>query len=269
MSEYRYETHKMPDPLLPFIYHRQFVVRSHAKFPNWHENIELLQILEGSGYVRCGVEDIPVKAGDLFVINADTMHSIGAQEHLVYRCLIVDNSFFLSNGVPIQDISFQSVITDHQLYARFDAVAEAYHDRCEDFRSVLAIRAAVLQLLQGLCTDYITPRKAPDANEHTKKAMAYIRQHLSEPLTLDAIADHVGISKYHLAHRFKLFTGKTVVQVIKLMRCVEAQRLLEGGMSVSAAAASCGFENLSYFTRTFKALMGKLPSAIQSKKPRQ
>lgn len=269
MSEYRYETHQMPDPLLPFIYHRQFVVCSHAKYPNWHENIELLQILEGSGYVRCGVEDFPVKAGDLFVVNADTMHSIGAQERLVYRCLIVDNSFFTENGIPIQTISFQNVIRDGRSFDLFQAIADAYRDRSEDFRCVLAIRAGVLQLLQALCANYISPRKASDSSEHTKTAITYIRQHLSSPLTLDAIADHVGISKYHLAHRFKLFTGKTVVQTVNLMRCTEAQRLMEDGMSVSAAAASCGFENLSYFTRTFKALMGRLPSSIRPRKPHQ
>lgn len=265
MANYRYETHKIPDPLLPFIYHRQFVVETHAKFPNWHENIELLQATEGEGYIRCGTECVPFSQGELFIINADTMHSIGTQNRLVYRCLIVDNSFFTENGIPIHTISFQNVIRDGKLFALFNTIVDAYRDRSEDFRSVLAIRAGVLQLLQALCDGYITPRKDAVSNEHTKKAVVYIRRHLSEPLTLDAIADHVGISKYHLAHQFKVFTGKTVVQTVNLMRCTEAQWLMEDGMSVSAAAASCGFENLSYFTRTFKALMGRLPSAVIQK----
>lgn len=267
MSEYRYETHKMPDPLLPFIYHRQFVVETHAKYPNWHENIELLQILEGRGYVRCGTESLPVQAGEVFVVNADVLHSIGTETRLVYRCLIVDNSFFLSNGIPVQTLHFQSVLRDGGIYALFDRIVEAYRDRSEDFRSVLAIRAGVLQLLQALCDHCVTRTGTPDANEHIKKAMTYIRQNLSRPMSLDDIAARVGISKFHLARRFKLFTGKTVVQTVNLMRCTEAQRLLEDGMSVSAAAASCGYENLSYFTRTFKALMGRLPSEVQPRKP--
>ena len=98
-----------------------------------------------------------------------------------------------------------------------------------------------------------------------KKAIAYIHTHLSEPITLDTLAAHVGIGKFHLSRRFKAFTGKTVVQVITLMRCTEARRLMEGGLSVSAAAASCGFENLSYFTRTFKSLLGILPSNIKAR----
>ena len=60
----------------------------------------------------------------------------------------------------------------------------------------------------------------------------------------------------------KISVGASVVQTLKLMRCTEAQRLIEGGMSVSAAAAACGFENLSYFSRSFKGLFGHLPSKL-------
>ena len=40
----------------------------------------------------------------------------------------------------------------------------------------------------------------------------------------------------------------------------EARRLIESGMAVSTAAITCGFENLSYFTRTFKKIFQQLPS---------
>jgi len=47
MSTPRYETHKMPHPMLPFIYHRRFELVQRQITPNWHENIELLQCTEG------------------------------------------------------------------------------------------------------------------------------------------------------------------------------------------------------------------------------
>lgn len=265
MPNYNYETHKMPDPLLPFIYHYRFEVRSREKVPNWHENIEFLQAVEGSGYVHCGTERFCFSAGDLFVINADTLHGIGSNTRLVYRCLIVDNSFFASNGIPVETLRFQNVIRDDAVFSLFDAVTAAYAARREDFRSVLDIRAAVLLFLQSLCRSYITLDAPVPSDGHIKKAIAYIRTHLSEPITLDILAAHVGIGKFHLSRRFKAFTGKTVVQVVNLMRCTEARRLMEDGMAVGTAAASCGFENLSYFTRTYKSLMGTLPSKI--KKP--
>ena len=266
MVTYRYETHKMPDPLLPFIYHRRFEIHCRDNQPNWHENIEILQAIEGNGYAYCGGESVSFSAGQLLVINADTLHSFGTEGRLVYRCLIVDNSFFLANGIPVGTLQFQQLIQSEQVFALFDRVADAYAGyNSADFRTVLAIRSCVLQLLQALCADHITVGTAQNSNEQVKRAIVYIRKHLSDPLTLDSIADHVGMSKFHLARQFKVYTGKTVVQTVNLMRCTEAQRLMEGGMRVGAAAASCGFDNLSYFTRTFKRLMGALPSSVKTK----
>ena len=130
---------------------------------------------------------------------------------------------------------------------------------------MLSIRTLVLQLVYLLCWQYSAQRLDDPANEYVKAAMTHLRSHLSAPFSLDALAQAVGISKFHLSRQFKRFTGKTVVQVLNQMRCNEARRLIEGGISVSAAAASCGFENLSYFTRSYKRYFGVLPSAQKSK----
>ena len=94
----RYETHNMPHPLLPFIFHRRFEVTNRNKYPNWHENIELLQAIDGSGYAICGARQLPLNPDTLVIVNADTLHNIGTNSRLVYRCFIIDNSFFLSSG---------------------------------------------------------------------------------------------------------------------------------------------------------------------------
>lgn len=65
-----------------------------------------------------------------------------------------------------------------------------------------------------------------------------------DKLSLDDIADHIGISKFSLSREFKKLTGNTVVSFINILRCSEAKRLMEKGMSVSSAAYACGFENL-------------------------
>jgi len=90
MSTPRYETHKMPHPMLPFIYHRRFELVQRQITPNWHENIELLQCTEGEGYVLCGPERVPLTRENLVIVNADTLHCVGTDGRVVYRCLIID-----------------------------------------------------------------------------------------------------------------------------------------------------------------------------------
>lgn len=266
MRSYVYETHAMRDPLLPFIYHHSFKVSQRNGLPNWHENIELLYCTGGKGWIQCGPDSHPFAQGDIFVVNADTPHSICSEGSVLYQCLIIDNSFCAGNGIPITQLHFQSSIRDETLNDLFCQVSAAY----EDFDSsrlcaVADIRCAVLQLLRYLCTHYTTEKPAQTgsaANAHVKDAMIYIRKHLSDPISLDDLAEHVGISKFHLSREFKAFTGKTVIQTVNLIRCTEAKSMIENGAAVCDAAVSCGFENLSYFTRTFKKTFGILPSAF-------
>ncbi len=261
-----YETHQMPDPLLPFIYHRQFVFHRRHGLTNWHENVELLYCVEGRGVVRCGQQVHPFQPGDLFVVNADMPHCVGCDEAVTYRCLIVDNSFFLQNGLPIRELYFRDLIRDEAAARLFEAVSEAYIRRDDgDKLAAAEIRGVVLTLLLYLCRHHVIDR--PNVAEFSgsgpvKKALDHLRSHGLEPVTLDEVAAHAGVSKFYLARQFKAYTGRTVVQTVQYIRCTEARRLLEAGESVSAAAARCGFENLSYFTRTFKKQFGLLPSEV-------
>ena len=264
MLNYKYETHIIKDPLLPFIFRPQDQHTNRACPTNWHENIELLHCTAGAGYVKCGIEDFAFSQGDIFVVNADVPHSVGSNESITYRCLIIHNSFFAENGIPIAELAFAPLIRNPSLAADFEAVADAYSRLCGGGICAAAdIRYGVLGLIRKLCAHYTAPKKAElsQSGAYVKKALSYIRQNISQTITLDAVAQHVGISKYHLSREFKIYTGKTIIHTVNLIRCTEAKRLMEGGMHVSDAAAACGFENLSYFTRMFKKLLGCPPSS--------
>ena len=269
MENYVYETHRMQHPLLPFIFHKSFVVTRRQSLPNWHENIELLCCTAGKGYICCGKEQYDFARGDIFVVNANMPHSICSEGSVIYCCLIIDNSFFEANGIPVTTLHFQNLIRDPEMNVRFEQAKEAFAAFPEGGICSLAdVRYEVLGLCRALCVRYVTekPRESiSPANEHIKCAMRYIREHISSPITLEEIGNHLGISKYHLAREFKNFTGKTIVETINLIRCSEAKSLMEGGMSVSSAARSCGFQNLSYFTRTFKKYFQALPSEFAGK----
>lgn len=90
--------------------------------------------------------------------------------------------------------------------------------------------------------------------------MTYIRQNLSRSISLEDLSQQAGISKFHLSREFKAVTGTTIFDFINLTRCNEAKLLIESGMSVSAAAISCGYHNMSYFSRAFQKRFGILPS---------
>lgn len=88
----------------------------------------------------------------------------------------------------------------------------------------------------------------------------YLDRHYLEPLTLDQIAQAMGVSKYHLDRVFLASVGCTPVQYITRRRMARAQTLLGSTrQSVQRIAAQCGYSNYNYFTALFRRTVGMTP----------
>lgn len=118
------------------------------------------------------------------------------------------------------------------------------------------------------------PPRQPGAHAHNKSSLSFgqvkaairfIREHYAERLTLERIAANSLTDKYSLSRKFKELTGQTVVQFINGYRCERIKDLIRDGMPVSEAAVQCGFNNMSFFTKTFKKYTAKLPSEYKRK----
>lgn len=263
-----YEPHIMHDPLIPFIFHTD-VRRGGEKFhPNWHTNIEMLLCLTGRGTVNLESVEIVFKPGDVVVINSNVLHSIYTDSMIEYDCLIVDRDFCRSNGIDTDNVVFQEKMRDESLNQLFCAVKQVFLPKTALNYRAAKIRCAVLMLLICLSEKYtlternnVSAMRMSGGTERVKRAMVYIRQNMRQALSLEEISAAVGISKYYFTREFRRVTGQTVFEYINVVRCKEAKRLIAEGMTVSEAARTCGFENLSYFSRTYKKCIGELPSA--------
>ena len=264
MENMTYEPHIIKDPLIPFIFHADTATAdSKICYLNWHTNIEILYCTEGSGWVTCETNKYPFSKGDIFIVNSNELHSFDTDNEMKYFCLILDRDFCVNNGIDTEYVHFTELIKDKETERLYNGVVESYNyfGICRATK----IRCAVLELLIRLRTSHTQnslgqhSEKNPNI-ERIKRAMVYIRQNLSQILTLDEISNHVGISKYYLTKEFKKITGQSAFEYINILRCKEAKRMIAEGQTVSAAARSCGFENLSYFSRTYKKYIGVSPS---------
>lgn len=88
----------------------------------------------------------------------------------------------------------------------------------------------------------------------------YILAHLHTSLSLETLAQQVGLSSYHFAHLFRQATGETPHQFVIRTRLETAQRLLrETDWPLSQVALSVGFQSQSHFTQVFKERLGETP----------
>ncbi|KRE69663.1 hypothetical protein ASL11_14935 [Paenibacillus sp. Soil750] len=84
----------------------------------------------------------------------------------------------------------------------------------------------------------------------------YIDANFSEKINLEQVAQLVFISPAYLSRNFRAITGFTFVGYIQHVRIRHAKHLLlESNKKMSEIAAAVGFDNFTYFNRTFKKLV--------------
>jgi AraC family transcriptional activator FtrA len=90
--------------------------------------------------------------------------------------------------------------------------------------------------------------------------MAWITDHLDEPLTLESVAAEAHMSSRTLARRFRAETGDSVQDWIAMRRVELARGLLEdSAMTISQIAYAAGFGSTESLRRHFRAATGTGP----------
>ena len=96
--------------------------------------------------------------------------------------------------------------------------------------------------------------------------MAWIEQHLDEPLTLEQVAARAGLSPYHFSRLFTARMGRSVMAHVRGRRLVRGARRLcdDPDLKLIELALDCGFESQEAFTRAFKRVFGVSPGRFRT-----
>lgn len=99
-----------------------------------------------------------------------------------------------------------------------------------------------------------------------QNALNYIYIHITEPLSVDAVADAVGVSSGYLSHLFKKEVGVSVSEYIRQKKVETATNLLKySPYSMVDIANRLSFSSQSHFIQTFKKVIGMTPLKYREK----
>lgn len=131
-----------------------------------------------------------------------------------------------------------------------------------------AARAALWQALWELASE--APHVRTNAEDDPVfSVQQYIAQHLAEPISLPALARHVGLSTNHLNRIFKACVGETAASYWRKRRVENATGLLRHtSLSIKAVAIQCGYIDLQQFNKLIRAHCGFPPRQIAGLKTR-
>ncbi len=104
-----------------------------------------------------------------------------------------------------------------------------------------------------------TARRAFGVGNEIARAIEFLSNRLNEPVTIDDMAEQVGMSRAVFHRKFKQATTMSPIQFVKSMRLNNAAMRIAGGMTVNEAAMDVGYVSTSQFSREFKRMYGQSP----------
>ena len=99
-----------------------------------------------------------------------------------------------------------------------------------------------------------------------KLILKYIENNYMNKITIEDMAEEVGLSQSHFMKYFKNTMGTSFIDYLNDYRLTMASRLLiSSDSSILDIASEVGFDNLSYFNRSFKKKYAQTPSAYRKR----
>ena len=218
----------------------------------------------------------PVSAGTLALIIPGQLHSIEQYENesMEYENIIYEVDLLGGSGdlcyrrylLPLQSgrLSLPHRLTQgHPCYC---AVLECLRrletvnrDRVLGYE--LQIKGLLLCLLSALVaqSDGLPPSENADTRR-LKTVLQYVTAHFADNLPVAEVAAVCQCSPSHFMRWFKQMTGQRFTEYLNIYRLnAAAEALRTTDDTVLTVAERCGFKNLSYFNRAFKASFGLTP----------
>ena len=238
---------------------------------HFHDHFEILLPLTSPGNIFVNDQVYPLERGTLYLIGESTLHRTMANGfHSRYilhisRKALSELSTSQTDFAHLTQMSFRRATLDtEQMTELIELFQDLERNRNDGkFGSDICQTMALLRLLLRIAPtlDAATAGESIRNKDFLRVApiLDYIRDNLSEPLSLDQIASQFYLSKHYLCRIFKSATGFSVMEYIIYSRVLRARQLLQDGVSVQQAGEMSGFSDNSHFIRTFGHLTGVTP----------
>lgn len=248
---------------------------------HWHEEIEILVVTKGSAVLILNNDRYELKEGYVAFILPNHLHLVTALLGDTFDFYaVVFHPDLLSSFIQdvIQQQYFDSVLQENILFPTVLSAQEAKEfgiaDVLSDIYALFAKKEPCFELLikarlyvvwslyylHGTSSASVSERTSDYRIALVKSIIDYIHTHYESQITLDILAAYFHLSREHLCRLFKKMTRMSPIEYLNFYRISTSTRLLrETDHEISDIALEIGFNNISYFNRTFKRYMHVTP----------
>ena len=259
----------------PFEFHH--IDQSHPRYVmsyHWHVEYEIIRILTGEFTVTLDEKSFKAVQGDVIFVHSGILHS-GIPVNCVYQCIVFDMNVFLKlNSVCadyIQKIVHQDILIFHHFDQRYLDVLSAVNSLFQSMDEKkpgyeLSVIGQFYHFFGIVFGNHYYLDSQPKARRdykrilQLKQVVEFIEKNYASPLTLGQLSDSVSMSPKYFCRFFSEMTHQTPMDYLNRQRIEQAcYQLSTPDDSITDIAYRNGFNDLSYFIRTFKKYKGTTP----------
>ena len=234
-----------------------------------HDCYEILCVISGQGEYILEGSSVSLKKRSLVLLPPLAYHSVNSCSGSSLEGYVIHfaKSFLSGDVMSMLDGLFAE--QENGRYFPPDSVSESLSVLFEQFSAaarlpdeqkrafVSTLIAQVVILLSAASGEGVS--FADD--ELGAKVIRYLNSNIEKNVSLDKLAKHFFVSKYHLCRAFKRYSGTSVHAYINHKRIMYAKQLIESGETAQSAAYKVGFGDYSAFYRAYIKIVGASPKS--------
>lgn len=253
------------------------VTQDHPRYNmdlHWHTQCEIIKILEGEFSLILNDEKLLAKKGDILFIHDGVVHG-GTPNNCVYECVVFDMNLLLKQNHTCTKL-LSDIINHNKV---INTVISGHNDHIEVccnylFESIdsketgfeFIIQGSLYNLLgmilrNGLYKNFNKKTKrTTESLQQLKNVLTLLEEKFNEPLTLEDLSKAAGMTPKYFCRFFYQMTNKTPIEYLNYYRIeVACELILNTDLSITNISLDCGFNDASYFIKTFKKYKGLTP----------
>lgn len=243
---------------------------------HWHDELEIIYVKSGFLTVNISGENYIGKPGDAFVVSPGNLHFMGSQTGTVdYFTFLFQLKYiaFRSDDM-LDDKLIEPLNSGHLMIS--PEIKDTVKEQCEQLARVYAAeidkseskitsqirkKIILLQFIHELWKKgFIVENDTTGRNTVEKEMVSYIQQNYMGKILLREFGEQFHLSEKYISRYFKEHFHITLSQYVTYLRLEHAKQMLqETDISVTEVAMQSGYQNISYFIRSFKKTYGVSP----------
>ena len=245
---------------------------------HWHVEFELIHVISGTYNLFLTDHEVHLNKNDLCLIPGRLVHGDAQDKgQALYESIVFDVEMLRVHGYS-QDLFINDIINNtiticdkiectpqnkvftdisDKLFQTIKA-----HPKGQELMitGYLMIFFGLLQKEKMFTERKIVPSHKRVRNEQLEQVLSLIRKNYDQDLTLQQMADMAGLSPKYFCRIFREMTEKSPIEYLNWFRVNKACALLrETEEKLPEIAAACGFNDFSYFIKTFRRYKGMTP----------